>query len=140
MFAKLAEMDMTVADLERANMRVATVERRNVGLSICLECIKMTTSNQELLRAEIESIRTGSEASDRYLTIARPDSRGSTHYIVHSVQTLKNQVASLESETDRLSHLLDMQKDSIAEAEVVRRKAVEHASKELQAKVWVFFY
>jgi hypothetical protein len=29
---KLAEMDMLVADLERANSRVAAVERRNVRL------------------------------------------------------------------------------------------------------------
>jgi len=29
--AKLAELDMMVADLEHANSRVATVERRNVG-------------------------------------------------------------------------------------------------------------
>lgn len=29
--AKLAEVDMTVADLERANSRVATLERRNVS-------------------------------------------------------------------------------------------------------------
>lgn len=29
--AKLAEVDMIVADLERANSRVATVERRNVS-------------------------------------------------------------------------------------------------------------
>ena len=28
--AKLAELDMMVADLERANSRVVTVERRNV--------------------------------------------------------------------------------------------------------------
>ena len=46
--AKLAEMDMVVADLDRANTRVATVERRN-----------------ELLRAEIESLKTGNERSDR---------------------------------------------------------------------------
>lgn len=39
---KLAEMDMLMSDLERANSRVATVERRN-----------------ELLRAEIESVRAG---------------------------------------------------------------------------------
>jgi len=30
--AKLAEMDFVVADLERANSRVSTVERRNVGV------------------------------------------------------------------------------------------------------------
>jgi hypothetical protein len=29
--SKLAEVDMMVADLERANSRVATVERRNVS-------------------------------------------------------------------------------------------------------------
>lgn len=29
--AKLAELDLMVADLERANSRVVTVERRNVG-------------------------------------------------------------------------------------------------------------
>lgn len=31
--AKFAEMDMLVADLERANSRVAAVERRNVSSS-----------------------------------------------------------------------------------------------------------
>ena len=33
MVAKLAEMDFIVADLERANSRVAAVERRNVRFS-----------------------------------------------------------------------------------------------------------
>ena len=47
-YAKLAEMDMMVADLDRASTRVATVERRN-----------------ELLRAEIEGLKTGNERSDR---------------------------------------------------------------------------
>ncbi|CAE6518014.1 unnamed protein product [Rhizoctonia solani] len=46
--AKLAEMDMISADLERANSRVAAVERRN-----------------EILRAEIESLRTGSDSVQR---------------------------------------------------------------------------
>ena len=31
--AKLAELDMLVADLERANSRIAAVERRNVSSS-----------------------------------------------------------------------------------------------------------
>ena len=48
-FSKLAEVDMIVADLDRANTRIATVERRN-----------------EILRAEIETLRSGNEASDRY--------------------------------------------------------------------------
>ncbi len=42
--SRLAELDIVVADLERANERVATVERRN-----------------EILRSEIESVRSGSE-------------------------------------------------------------------------------
>ena len=41
-------MDMLVADLDRANTRVATVERRN-----------------ELLRAEIETLKSGNERSDK---------------------------------------------------------------------------
>ena len=34
MFTNLAEIDMVVADLERENIRVATVERRNVHKSV----------------------------------------------------------------------------------------------------------
>ncbi|EIN11891.1 hypothetical protein PUNSTDRAFT_99194 [Punctularia strigosozonata HHB-11173 SS5] len=45
---KLVELDMLVTDLEHANSRVATVERRN-----------------ELLRAEIEAMRNGEERSEK---------------------------------------------------------------------------
>ena len=41
-------MDLITADLERANSRVAEVERRN-----------------EKLRAEIEAVRSGSESTER---------------------------------------------------------------------------
>ena len=44
--ARLAEADLVTADLERANRRVAEVERRNEGL-----------------RAEIEAVRSGSESA-----------------------------------------------------------------------------
>jgi homeobox protein cut-like len=47
---KLAEMDMLASDLERANSRVAAVERRN-----------------ELLRAEIEAVRTGAEVEEKWV-------------------------------------------------------------------------
>ncbi|TFY71941.1 hypothetical protein EVG20_g1056 [Dentipellis fragilis] len=97
-FTKLVEMDLVVADLERANTRVATVERRN-----------------ELLRAEMESLRTGNETSDR-------------------VQDLKSQVANLEYETDRLSQLLDTQKTATAEAEAFALKKAEGTVKELSEK------
>ncbi|KAG2106527.1 CASP C terminal-domain-containing protein [Suillus cothurnatus] len=46
--SRLAEADMIMVDLERANSRVATVEQRN-----------------EALRGEIEALRTGSESSER---------------------------------------------------------------------------
>ncbi|WOO82006.1 Protein CASP [Vanrija pseudolonga] len=46
--AKLAELDLVVADLNRANERVATVERRN-----------------ELLRSEIETVRSGSQQAEK---------------------------------------------------------------------------
>ncbi|KAG1746186.1 CASP C terminal-domain-containing protein [Suillus lakei] len=46
--SRLAEADMIMVDLERANSRVATVEQRN-----------------ETLRGEIEALRTGSESSER---------------------------------------------------------------------------
>lgn len=46
--AKLAEVDMVVSDLARANERVAAMERRN-----------------EVLRSEIESVRSGSEGVEK---------------------------------------------------------------------------
>lgn len=46
--AKLAELDIVVEDLARANERVASVQRRN-----------------ELLRSEIESVRSGSEGVEK---------------------------------------------------------------------------
>ncbi|KAH9858790.1 hypothetical protein C2E23DRAFT_19955 [Lenzites betulinus] len=52
--AKLTELDMMVADLEHANSRVATVERRN-----------------ELLRAEIEAMKTGHESAERIKELLR---------------------------------------------------------------------
>ncbi|KAI0256284.1 CASP C terminal-domain-containing protein [Lactifluus subvellereus] len=92
--AKLAEMDMVVAELERANTRAATVERRN-----------------ELLRAEIESLKTGNDRSDR-------------------VKRLESQVTSLESEVDRLSQSLNAQKAATAAVETSARKAAEEHAKE----------
>ncbi|KAL0956421.1 hypothetical protein HGRIS_002569 [Hohenbuehelia grisea] len=96
--AKLAEMDMIVADLERANSRVATVERRN-----------------EMLRAEIEAIRSGSDASDR-------------------PQALEPQVSQLESELERMSKLLETQKAAAAEEEATAQKKIDEINKENQRK------
>ncbi|KAF9520295.1 hypothetical protein BS47DRAFT_1370453 [Hydnum rufescens UP504] len=96
--ARLAEVDMIVADLERANSRVAAVERRN-----------------ELLRAEIESVRSGSEAENR-------------------VKALDANIVELEAETRRLLRALEIQKDTNASTEQMAQKRVEDISKELASK------
>jgi len=62
--AKLAEMDMVVADLERANTSAATVERRNVN-NFSSYLLLSQFLPKELLRAEIESLKTGNDKSDR---------------------------------------------------------------------------
>jgi homeobox protein cut-like len=60
----LAEMDMVVADLERANTRAATVERRNLN-NFSSYLLLSQFLPKELLRAEIESLKTGNDKSDR---------------------------------------------------------------------------
>ncbi|KAL1743372.1 CASP C terminal-domain-containing protein [Schizophyllum fasciatum] len=93
--AKLAEVDMIVADLERANSRVATVERRN-----------------EILRADIEALRSGADTSDR-------------------VKQLQSQISDLESEVERLTRSLDAHKTKLEAAETQLRKKDEEYTKEL---------
>ncbi|KAI0663567.1 CASP C terminal-domain-containing protein [Cubamyces menziesii] len=96
--AKLAELDMMVADLEHANSRVATVERRN-----------------ELLRAEIEAIKSGHEGAER-------------------IKEYESKIADLESETDRLSQALEAQKRATEEAQAAAAKKVDELGKEVQKK------
>ncbi|KAG8912989.1 hypothetical protein FRC00_003305 [Tulasnella sp. 408] len=96
--AKLAEMDMIVADLERANGRVAAVERRN-----------------EILRAEIEAVRSGSDAADR-------------------VKALETQISELERESARLLQALEAQKTTTAEVEATAQKKADEAARELAQK------
>lgn len=96
--SKLAELDMMVADLEQANSRVATVERRN-----------------ELLRAEIEAIKSGNDHADR-------------------VKGLESKITDLESETDRLSRALEVQKSATLDAQAAATRKVEESARELQKK------
>lgn len=96
--SKLAELDMVVADLENANTRVATVERRN-----------------ELLRAEIETLRSGSGTSDR-------------------IRDLEMKVSELEAESARLSQSLETQKATATESAAVATRKLEQAAKDLQNK------
>ncbi|KAJ2926753.1 hypothetical protein H1R20_g10328, partial [Candolleomyces eurysporus] len=98
-FSKLAEVDMIVADLDRANSRIATVERRN-----------------EILRAEIETLRSGNEASDR-------------------VKHLESQITELEAETERLSRSLEAQKALTTEVEQNGIKKAEQINHDLQKRV-----
>ena len=74
-------MDLITADLERANSRVAEIERRN-----------------ERLRAEIESVRSGSESAER-------------------VRTLESQISEQQSEATRLLRSLELQKEEAARKE-----------------------
>ncbi|ORX40652.1 CASP C terminal-domain-containing protein [Kockovaella imperatae] len=96
--ARLAEMDLVAADLIRANERVATVERRN-----------------ELLRSEIESVRSGSAHAER-------------------VKSLESQIQELEAEASKLLRALDQAQDAKAEAERNVEKRSEQTAKDLAAQ------
>ncbi|KZO93071.1 hypothetical protein CALVIDRAFT_519337 [Calocera viscosa TUFC12733] len=96
--SRLAELEMLESDLERANTRVASVERRN-----------------ELLRAEIEAVRSGSETADK-------------------VKTLDNQITELEAETARLLQAFDDQKEARLEGESSARRRIEELTRDLASK------
>ncbi|KAH9485122.1 Protein CASP [Psilocybe cubensis] len=96
--SKLAEVDMIIADLDRANSRIVALEHRN-----------------EILRAEIETTRSGTETSER-------------------VQTLESQVADLEAETETLSQSIETQKLRALEIETAAQRKIEELSKEVQKK------
>ncbi|KLO05744.1 hypothetical protein SCHPADRAFT_1002727 [Schizopora paradoxa] len=96
--AKFAEMDMIVAELERANNRAAAAERRN-----------------ELLRAEIEAVRSGSEASSR-------------------IAPLEEQIAELTSESERLGRVLESQKHAATDVETSLKKTIADQSNALTQK------
>ncbi|TDL25909.1 hypothetical protein BD410DRAFT_783893 [Rickenella mellea] len=92
--AKLSELDMIVAELERANNRVSSVERRN-----------------ELLRVEIESIRSGNDSTTK-------------------IAALESRVSELSSESDRLLRALEAQKLSSSEVEHMLTERVQEKAKE----------
>ncbi|WWC91645.1 uncharacterized protein L201_006591 [Kwoniella dendrophila CBS 6074] len=96
--ARLAELDMVAADLSRANERVATVERRN-----------------EILRSEIESVRSGSQQ-------------------VEKVKALESQIEELEAEASRLLKALDQIKEQKAESEKTAKKKADELAKEVASQ------
>jgi homeobox protein cut-like len=75
-----------------------------------------TPSLQEILRAEIEALRTGTDTADR-------------------VKALETQISELESESDRLSRALDAQKGLAAEEAAVSARKGEDSVKEVRDKV-----
>ncbi|CEL60960.1 Protein CASP OS=Saccharomyces cerevisiae (strain ATCC 204508 / S288c) GN=COY1 PE=1 SV=2 [Rhizoctonia solani AG-1 IB] len=97
--AKLAEMDLIAADLERANSRVAAVERRN-----------------EILRAEIETLRTGSDSAQR-------------------TQALEAQLAESDAEAQRLRVTFEELKRSTSETIAAAEKKIAELEKESGTKV-----
>ncbi|KAL7418489.1 hypothetical protein Q5752_006947 [Cryptotrichosporon argae] len=79
--AKLAELDLVVADLTRANERVATVERRN-----------------EILRSEIETARSGSQQADkvRALESQVAELEAESSRLLHALDAAKDARAETE--------------------------------------------
>ncbi|KAG8752038.1 hypothetical protein FRC14_007407 [Serendipita sp. 396] len=96
--AKLAEMDILVSDLERANSRVAAVERRN-----------------ELLRAEIEAVRTGQETEEK-------------------TRTLESRISELEAETAGLMRTLESQKMTYEANDNSTKRRLADVTKDLTQK------
>lgn len=92
---RLAELDIVVADLARVNERVVTVERRN-----------------EILRSEIESVRSGSEGAEK-------------------TKQLESQLTDLESECARLLRTLEQVKSSKQQVEQEASKRKEQVEKDL---------
>lgn len=84
--ARLQEMDLLTADLERANSRVAEMERRN-----------------EKLRAEIELVRSGSESADKVkgLELQISDLQSEAERLLRSLDMQKEDAERQQSEAQK---------------------------------------
>ncbi|TNY17439.1 CASP C terminal-domain-containing protein [Rhodotorula diobovata] len=107
--ARLAEADLIAEDLERANARVAEVERRN-----------------EKLRAEIEAVRSGSEGAERVEALESQvsDLQTEASRLMRSLEAQKEsfaferaelvkRVEAFERDQDVLSREIDAARDKI---------------------------
>ncbi|GAA5828670.1 hypothetical protein JCM3766R1_003781 [Sporobolomyces carnicolor] len=94
--ARLAEADLVTQDLERANSRVAEVERRN-----------------EKLRAEIEAVRSGSESTSRVAALESQITDLETE-ASRLIRSLDVQKELLETERSESSKRIDaLEKDQV---------------------------
>ncbi|KAL0579169.1 hypothetical protein V5O48_002850 [Marasmius crinis-equi] len=116
--SKLAEVDMIVADLERANSRIAALERRN-----------------EILRAETEAMRGGSESSEKSASCHSTPKKATVDGSINRVRSLEQQVTALEAEIERSSRALDTQRRATEELEVSSSKKVNEMAREVERKV-----
>ena len=129
---------MVVAELERANTRAATVERRNVReltLLLSRRLMPACFRNSCVQRSSLSRLATTGLIGNG----SRSTTMGSLSHLscllLHSVKHLELQVTSLETEVDRLSQSLDSQKVVTATVESNTRKMVEERAREASTAV-----
>ncbi|GAW04260.1 golgi membrane protein [Lentinula edodes] len=110
---KLAEVDMIVADLERANSRVAALERRN-----------------EMLRAEAETMRGDTESSERVksLNAQVTNLEAETERISRTLDTHK--AVTAEMETSLRKKIEEISKDlqrKVAEVNQLKQRLKQYS-------------
>ena len=130
---------MIVADLERANSRVVTVERRNVRLSLLLILVvsRLSVCRRSCFARKLRPSKAATKDLTGMifprLTFAHKSSPDDSMNGCR-VKELEAKLSDLESETDRLSTALDAQKAATAEMRSNATKKVEELSRELQKK------
>lgn len=132
---------MIVADLERANGRVAAVERRNVRFFSpsdivstyrCLDCRRSFGQRSRESRAD-PSTSTGEPASCHTPGPLSPLNLSQSSPL--SVKALESQISELESEASRLLKGLDSEKESKRKLERDLSKRIEDLTKDVAARV-----
>ncbi|GAA5910670.1 hypothetical protein JCM5296_001687 [Sporobolomyces johnsonii] len=111
--ARLAEADLITQDLERANSRVAEVERRN-----------------EKLRAEIEAVRSGSESATRVAVLESQvsDLEAEASRLMRSLDSQKELFETERAETSKKLEALERDQNvKDKEIEGLREKAKQFA-------------
>ena len=131
MASRLAELDLVAADLIRANERVVTVERRNVG---------PVPSN--LRQLAFIARRSYYDPRWRLFEAVPPKQNGASVLLSYrkltfprSVRALESQISELETEASRLLRALDSTKEAKADAERAEKRKVDEALKDLAFQV-----